>query len=327
MQQVGHPVFLPVGLKEEAILKKLLWMMSVLVLLTALVTGCGSSGQSAGSASPSSAGSKPAAAGKDLTVKMLDVGQGDAILIRTAEQTILIDTGDTDEHEKFAAALKKEGVKTVDKLIITHPHADHLGGASVVFKECEVRAVYDNGQTTNSKLYREYLKTIKAKGIAYQALRDGDTLDFGSGVSFKVLSPTEEMVKEGGKNKDGKVNLNLNSVVGRLTYGNFSMLFTGDAEQETEAGILQRHKAEEIKSLVLKSPHHGSKTSSSPAYLKAAAPEAALISLGAGNEYHHPHQVTLDKYAKMNMKVWRTDQSGTITVTSNGQGYEIKGEK
>ena len=258
---------------------------------------------------------------------MLDVGQGDAILIRTAEQTILIDTGDTDEHEKFAAALKKEGVKTVDKLIITHPHADHLGGASVVFKECEVRAVYDNGQTTNSKLYREYLKTIKAKGIAYQALRDGDTLDFGSGVSFKVLSPTEEMVKEGGKNKDGKVNLNLNSVVGRLTYGNFSMLFTGDAEQETEAGILQRHKAEEIKSLVLKSPHHGSKTSSSPAYLKAAAPEAALISLGAGNEYHHPHQVTLDKYAKMNMKVWRTDQSGTITVTSNGQGYEIKGEK
>ena len=325
MQQVGHPVFLPVGLKEEIILKKLLCMVSVLVLLTAMLTGCGSSARSAGSASSGS--NAAAGAGKDLTVKMLDVGQGDAILIRTAEQTILIDTGDTDEHEKFAAALKKEGVKTVDKLIITHPHADHLGGASVVFKECEVRAVYDNGQTTNSKLYREYLKTIKAKGIAYQALRDGDTLDFGSGVSFKVLSPTEEMVKEGGKNKDGKVNLNLNSVVGRLTYGDFSMLFTGDAEQETEAGILQRHKAEEIKSLVLKSPHHGSKTSSSPAYLKAAAPEAALISLGAGNEYHHPHQVTLDKYAKMNMKVWRTDQSGTITVTSNGQGYEIKGEK
>ena len=325
MQQVGHPVFLPVGLKEEIILKKLLCMVSVLVLLTAMLTGCGSSARSAGSASSGS--NAAAGAGKDLTVKMLDVGQGDAILIRTAEQTILIDTGDTDEHEKFAAALKKEGVKTVDKLIITHPHADHLGGASVVFKECEVRAVYDNGQTTNSKLYREYLKTIKAKGIAYQALRDGDTLDFGSGVSFKVLSPTEEMVKEGGKNKDGKINLNLNSVVGRLTYGDFSMLFTGDAEQETEAGILQRHKAEEIKSLVLKSPHHGSKTSSSPAYLKAAAPEAALISLGAGNEYHHPHQVTLDKYAKMNMKVWRTDQSGTITVTSNGQGYEIKGEK
>ena len=325
MQQVGHPVFLPVGLKEEIILKKLLCMVSVLVLLTAMLTGCGSSARSAG---PASSGSNAAAgAGKDLTVKMLDVGQGDAILIRTAEQTILIDTGDTDEHEKFAAALKKEGVKTVDKLIITHPHADHLGGASVVFKECEVRAVYDNGQTTNSKLYREYLKTIKAKGIAYQALRDGDTLDFGSGVSFKVLSPTEEMVKEGGKNKDGKVNLNLNSVVGRLTYGNFSTLFTGDAEQETEAGILQRHKAEEIKSLVLKSPHHGSKTSSSPAYLKAAAPEAALISLGAGNEYHHPHQVTLDKYAKMKMKVWRTDQNGTITVTSNGQGYEIKWEK
>ena len=104
------------------------------------------------------------------------------------------------------------------------------------------------------------------------------------------------------------------------------MLFTGDSEAETEKGILQRYGSQ-LKSTVLKSPHHGSKTSSSPAYLKAAAPEAALISLGAGNEYHHPHQVTLDKYAKMKMKVWRTDQNGTITVTSNGQSYEIKGEK
>ena len=325
MQQVGHPVFLPVGLKEEIILKKLLCMVSVLVLLTAMLTGCGSSARSAGSASSGS--NAAAGAGKDLTVKMLDVGQGDAILIRTAEQTILIDTGDTDEHEKFAAALKKEGVKTVDKLIITHPHADHLGGASVVFKECEVRAVYDNGQPTTQKFYRDYLKQIKAKNIAYKALRDGDVLDFGGGVSFHVLSPTEAMVQDGGRTKDGKINLNLNSVVGRLTYGEFSMLFTGDAEVDTEKGILQRHSKDELKSLVLKSPHHGSKTSSSPAYLKAVQPKVALISCGTGNEYHHPHPSTRKKYEKDHIDFYRTDRNGTITIRTDGKSYTVTPER
>ncbi len=301
--------------------KKIGCILAVFCLLAAVLSGCGATTK------PGTAAENAGAAESGLCIKMLDVGQGDAILIRTAEQTILIDTGDLDEHDKFEAALKKEKVTKVDKLIITHPHADHLGGASVVFKDCEVKAVYDNGQSTNSKFYREYLKTIKAKGIDYKALLDGDVLDFGGGVSFQVLSPTKEMVADGGKAKDGKINLNLNSIVGRLSYGSFSMLFTGDAEQETEAGILQRHNPQELKSLLLKSPHHGSKTSSSPAYLKAVAPEAALISLGTGNEYGHPHKVTLDKYSKMHIKVWRTDQSGTITVTTDGSKYEIKGEK
>lgn len=299
-------------------IRKILCFISIMIVSAVLLMGCGSS-----QAQQEGAGQKQA----PLTVKMLDVGQGDALLVRTAEQTILIDTGDLDAHDKLAAALQKEQVKTVDKLIITHPHADHLGGASVVFANCEVKAVYDNGQTTNTKFYREYLKTIKTKGIAYQALRDGDTLDFGGGVSFKVLSPTDAMVKDGGKSKDGKVNLNLNSITGRLSFGTFSMLFTGDAEKETEAGILQRHAAAELKSQVLKAPHHGSKTSSSEAYLKAVAPEAALISLGAGNDYGHPHKVTLDRYTKLGLSIWRTDQHGTITVTSDGKTYQIEGEK
>ena len=134
-----------------------------------------------------------------LTVKMLDVGQGDAILIRTPDETILIDTGDTDEAAKLKAALDKEGVKTIDKLIITHPHRDHLGGSAMVFQNYAVKAVYDNGQPTTPKFYRDYLKTIKVKNIPYKTLRDGDRLDFGGGVSFTILSPTEEMVQEGGR--------------------------------------------------------------------------------------------------------------------------------
>lgn len=302
-------------------MRKMMLVLAAFVVVCALLTGC-AAGQ------PSAAGKTESAQAKDgaLEVKVLDVGQGDAILIRTADEVIFIDTGDVDEHPKLEAALKKENIKTVDKLIITHPHADHLGGASVIFKNCEVKAVYDNGEPTTTKLYRDYLKTIKAKGIPYKALVDGDVLDFGGGVSFRVLGPTAQMVKEGGK-KNGKPNLNINSIVGRLEYGNFTMLFTGDAEKETEKAVLSHHSAAEIKSLVLKAPHHGSKTSSTAAFLKAAAPEAVAISCGAGNEYGHPHKEVLERYKKFNIKVYRTDQGGTIAVISDGKTYNVKEEK
>ena len=302
-------------------MRKMMLVLAAFVVVCALLTGC-AAGQ------PSAAGKTESAQAKDgaLEVKVLDVGQGDAILIRTADEVIFIDTGDVDEHPKLEAALKKENIKTVDKLIITHPHADHLGGASVIFKNCEVKAVYDNGEPTTTKLYRDYLKTIKAKGIPYKALVDGDVLDFGGGVSFRVLGPTAQMVKEGGK-KNGKPNLNINSIVGRLEYGNFTMLFTGDAEKETEKAVLSHHSAAEIKSLVLKAPHHGSKTSSTAAFLKAAAPEAVAISCGAGNEYGHPHTEVLERYKKFNIKVYRTDQGGTIAVISDGKTYNVKEEK
>ena len=302
-------------------MRKMMLVLAAFVVVCALLTGC-AAGQ------PSAAGKTESAQTKDgaLEVKVLDVGQGDAILIRTADEVIFIDTGDVDEHPKLEAALKKENIKTVDKLIITHPHADHLGGASVIFKNCEVKAVYDNGEPTTTKLYRDYLKTIKAKGIPYKALADGDVLDFGGGVSFRVLGPTAQMVKEGGK-KNGKPNLNINSIVGRLEYGDFTMLFTGDAEKETEKAVLSHHSAAEIKSLVLKAPHHGSKTSSTAAFLKAAAPEAVAISCGAGNEYGHPHKEVLERYKKFNIKVYRTDQGGTIAVISDGKTYNVKEEK
>ncbi len=256
---------------------------------------------------------------KPLSIKMLDVGQGDALLIRTAEQVIIIDSGDVDERQRLLAILKKEGISTIDKLIITHPHADHLGGADMIFKNFIVKEVYDNGQITNTKLYRTYLKTIKMNKIAYKQLYDGDILDFGGGVSFKVFNPRKEMIK----NSD---NLNGNSIVGKLTYCKFSMLFTGDSEAESEELMLKTY-GKELKSDILKSPHHGSKTSSNSKYLKLVAPDAVLISLGVGNEYGHPHEATLQKYKKLKMKIYRTDQNGTITVQSDGKTYDIIKEK
>lgn len=299
-----------------------LFLMVMGAALMAL-SGCGAkAGEPSHSATPREAASSSA-----LVVKVLDVGQGDAILIRTGKETILLDAGDTDEVSKLKAALDREGIKVIDKLIITHPHRDHLGGAAMVFQNYTVKAVYDNGQTATPKFYRDYLKTIKAKHIPYQTLRDGDALDFGGGVSFTVLSPTEAMVKEGGHGEDGKINLNLNSLVGRLTYGSFAMMLTGDAEKPTEEGILKRHAGSDLRCQVLKSGHHGSKTSSRPAFLKAVKPEVALISCGAGNSYHHPHPSVRRLYEKQHIDFYRTDVNGTITVESDGKTYRVTSER
>lgn len=120
--------------------------------------------------------------------------------------------------------------------------------------------------------------------------------------------------------------LNADSIVGKLIYGDFSMLFTGDSEAETEKDLLKTYGTD-LKSTILKVPHHGSKTSSDRSYLQAVAPDAGLISLGAGNDYGHPHKVTLNKYNALNIKLYRTDQDGSITVTTDGKTYNIQKEK
>lgn len=248
----------------------------------------------------------------DLSIEMLDIGQGDATLIKTKDQVVMIDTGDIDERDNLLKLLKERNIKTIDKLIITHPHADHLGGAYVIFKNFEVKEVYDNGQKATTKTYKTYLKNIKEKQIKYKALADGDELDFGSGVKFKVLSPA--------KLTD---DTNNNSIVGKLKYNDFTMMFTGDAEKDIENTLVKKY-GDELKSLVLKSPHHGSTTSSTEQFLKAVNPEVALISLGAGNEYGHPHKEILARYKKLGIKVYRTDEDGSIKIISNGtKDYQI----
>lgn len=256
----------------------------------------------------------------EVKIEVLDIGQGDASLIYTKDEVIMIDTGDVDERDRLEKLLKERNISTIDKLIITHPHADHIGGAYVVFKNVNVKEVYDNGDTTTSKTYQTYLKNIKQKNIAYHQLKAGDTVDFGDGVSFKVFSPTEKMIK----NDD---DLNNNSIVGQLRYKDFTMLFTGDSERDAEQNMVKSY-GNELQSDVLKSPHHGSRTSSSDDYLKTVKAKDVIISLAADNEYGHPHKQTLDRYKKYNMNVYRTDQDGTITITTDGSDdYTISKEK
>ena len=316
-------------------------VLGILLLVACLVAGCG--------ISPGAGGDKKSAAGSDVTIEMLNVGQGDSILIKTGTQTVLIDTSDVDERDKLKKELDKAGVKKIDKVILTHPHADHIGGMDVLLKDYEVSEVFDNGMPSPSKLYIDYMKALKTKNIKHTALKAGDVLDFGNGVSFHVYFPTEALAEKG-RTKDYKHDPNNESVVGRLVYGNFSMLFTGDAEAEVESELLKTDGIE-LKSTILKAPHHGSATSSSVPYLEKVLPEFVVISCGAGNEYGHPHADVMARFRgdptfkdrktgkekktklvkdangnTLSAKVYETDKDGDITIVTNGKTYSVKTE-
>ncbi len=293
------------------------WLaIAVTIFALVIATGCGNTNKTAQSDNkpPSAAGGAP------LTVKVLDIGQGDAILIRTKDQVVLVDTGDVPTKEKLVSMLKSQGINSIDKLIITHPHADHLGGAEAVFDNFTVKQIYDSGQKTTSNVYKQYLMQIKKKNIPFTVVTAGMTIDLGNETVLKVLAPDKQLFT--GTESD----LNNNSIVAKLVYGGFSMLLTGDAEKESEERMLQNDAAG-LKSTLLKSGHHGSKSSSSVAFLQAVKPEAALISLGANNDYHHPHPSTLKKYNENKIKVYRTDTDGTLTVTTDGKTYTITKER
>ncbi len=304
--------------------------LGLLLLAAAFLSGCGntpgsgpSAAQQSASAVDGSASSMPEPGHLDL--RMLNVGQGDAILIQTSEQTVLIDTSDVDEREKLRSELQKAGVRKIDKVILTHPHADHIGGMELLLKEFQVGEVYDNGMLSTSKLYIGYRKALKAKGIPCHALKAGDVLDFGDHISFQVFAPSAEQVQKGSK-KGYKHDPNNESVTGKLVFGTFSMMFTGDAETKEEESMLARYQ-KDLKASVLKAGHHGSKTSSSNVFLRAVQPEAVLISCGAGNDYGHPHKEAMKRFRALKLKIFETDKNGTIRITSDGQSYQIQPEE
>ncbi len=256
--------------------------------------------------------------GQVLKVRCLYIGQGDAALITWQGQNILIDTGDVEHRPELVRLLEKYGVKQVDKMIITHPDSDHLGGAYAVLKHFPVTEVYDNGQEKITATYRTYLKMLLRKKIKPETLREGASVDLGGGARLRVVSPGAQLLRKGGQE-----DYNNNSIVCRLEYGDFTMLFTGDAEKEQEREILQRH-SRDLQSLVLKVGHHGSKTSSTMAFLQAVQPKIAIISCGKNNPYHVPHAPALRNLAAVGAKVYRTDQDGTVTVVTNGKEYRVE---
>ncbi len=250
----------------------------------------------------------------DVRVDVLDVGQGDSILIRTpANKVILIDAAESGGNVR--EQLAREGVDHIDLVIATHPHADHIGGMQEVLHDLPVKLYIDNGLPHTTQTYSNVMGELEAREIAYKTAITGMVFNLDDGAKLEVLFPT-------GKALTGtRSDLNSNSVVTRLTHGSDCFLFTGDSEEDTERALLNAGLAQ---CDVLKVAHHGSQYSTSDAYLSAVQPKIALISCGASNRYHHPGPDTVERIRSRGAAIYRTDESGQITLTSTGHGVTVR---
>jgi len=248
-----------------------------------------------------------------LKVYFFDVGQGDAILIDLGDVEVLIDGGD--RTPGVVQYLKSYLDGPLEAMVATHPHADHIGGLIDVMAACQVEQIWYNGETATSKTYTDFMSAINAENAqVFQAVR-GDTINIEN-LDFKVLNPS-----------DLKGTTNNNSIVLWLSYGKVDFLFMGDAEKEAEVSILVMSDMPVPEVEILKVGHHGSNTASSSDFLAVTTPETAIYMAGTGNVYGHPHQETIQALTNIGAKIYGTDLCGTITVTTDGQSYEIQTEK
>jgi competence protein ComEC len=292
----------------------------------------------------------PPASGGELQVHVLDVGpgEGDSILIISPTgKSVLVDAGDKGKGKAVLDALKRYNVQQLDYFIATHPHPDHIGGADEVLKVTKTLNVVDNGlgpdapdslagqgkpaaaaggkksppkkadkSAALTKFYDEYKEAVAQSGAHYEKVQAGVKYDLGGGTRLTVLAPSEplftkDQVKTGG-------NLpNANSIVLRLDYGDFSMLLTGDGEEQTEHRMLTKDL--DLRTRVLKVGHHGSKYATAQDFLDRVKPAVAIISCGEWNRYGHPSQVVLDRLRAANVKLYRSDLQGEITITTRGK--------
>ncbi|MBI3792829.1 MAG: ComEC family DNA internalization-related competence protein, partial [Gemmatimonadetes bacterium] len=251
-----------------------------------------------------------------LELHVIDVGQGDALALRTPHgQWVVMDAGREWPGGDAGARtvvpyLKRAGAERVRLLVLSHAHADHVGGAAAVLAQLGADELWDGAWVGPTPGYRRLLTVARAQRTAWQRVHPGDTRTI-DGVAFMVLAPDSAWVTQ-------QQDANEASVVVRVRYGAVSFLLTGDAEGGEEAW-LRAHDDTALRADVLKVGHHGSRTSTTPALLDAVAPRLAVISVGRINTYGHPNAGTLDALARAGAQVLRTDRAGTIVVRTDGR--------
>jgi len=263
----------------------------------------------------------PPPTGGTLTVAFLDIGQGDSILIRSPNgMTMLIDGGnsDNDATQVILPKLSEWGADRLDVMVATHPDADHVGGLPEVLETFPVETVALTGQVHSTQIYERLLTDIRDLNIAAILTRTGTSIPFDPAVSVEVLGPDDEFVQD----EDDRNNA---SIVIRLTYGSVSFMFTGDAEDAEEEAILA--SGADLRSAILKVGHHGSRSSTSEPFLAAVDPQIGMISASADNRYGHPHQEVLDQLEQAGVQIYRTDQNGTITITTDGSTIDVETDR
>lgn len=247
----------------------------------------------------------------NVSVHFIDVGQGDSILIKAGDKCMLVDGGRRDAGPKLASYLKSQGVTTIDVMVSTHPHADHIGGLLTILKEFPVKRVVDSGIAHPSQTYESYLTLIDQLNIPYTVGEAGQAIDLSPGVKVEVLAPPAS------RNKGG---VNENSIVLKVTRGNVSFLLMGDAGIPEEKQLMS--SGHDLKSDVYKVPHHGSPHSASAPFISKVKPEVSVIEVGQNN-YGHPAPKALAVLANAGSAIYRTDLNGNIVVATDGNCFTV----
>lgn len=246
-----------------------------------------------------------------VKIHFIDVGQADSILIQDASgQNMLIDAGNNGDSELVVSYIRELGIDRIDVLIGTHPHEDHIGGLDAVIEKFDIGKIYMPKVTHSSTTYEDVLTAIKEKGYKITTPEAGSKFDLGN-AEYTILSPISKTYSD----------TNNYSITVKLDYGANSFLFMGDAEKMVEDEIME--KGYPIKADLIKLGHHGSMYSSSEAFLDEVDPEYAIISVGERNSYGHPDPEVMVRLEDRDIKVYRTDEMGTIIVESDGSRIEI----
>ena len=236
----------------------------------------------------------------------IDVGQGDSTLIVTEDAAVLIDAGPTDAAETTARYIRGY-TDTIDYMILTHPHEDHIGGAVKIINSLEVKNVIMTDASNDVVTFSRLIGVIEDSGVRVIEAQVGNTYDVG-GIGLRILAPLADLD-----------DFNEYSVVTRVEYENVSAIVTGDAESGSEELMLETYTSGELDADILKLGHHGSNTSSTSEFLAAVSPRWAIASCGQDNSYGHPHQQTLERARELGIPVLRTDEMGTIIFATDGE--------
>ena len=264
------------------------------------------------SQSDSGAPSTTAQASTNVTIKFIDVGQGEAILIALPEKTVLIDAGPTGSAPKIAQVLQELGRNKIDYLVATHPDEDHIGGMADVISNTQIGTIYAPNKTNNTATYRKFLTAIQNNNLQITLAEAGTIIDQTDSYKLEILWPK----------KDANFpDTNDYSIIIKLTVGNKMFLFTGDAPTNAILNSNPGHID------VLKLSHHGSRTGTTEVLIHKLSPTYAVLSYAVDNSYGHPMQSVLNALHKHSVEIWGTGANGTITITCDGTNIDISGEK